>query len=390
MDVAAGVNVECADGPCGRSQYVVLNPANATITHVVVGGTDMYAETRLVPLAYVSDSSPELIRLKCTHAELQALPLFSEYEYIRPEGPYVAYSPSELWMGPLTAYLPTLLPEEHQYVPKGELPIRRGAQVEAIDGHVGSVDEFLVEPGSGRIAHLVLREGHLWGRRDVVIPATEIDRIEQDTVYLKLNKERVGLLPQFRPGSKDAVTIRSFAARTDDTATSAIDGPGAIEVLVADLGSSDRTTREDARLSLVTKGAPAVAALAAALAGGGTQVRWEAAKALQQMADPEAAPALVAALEDSDSGVRWIAAEGLAILGRAGVVALLQALKTRSDSIWLRNGTHHVLRSIIDAGLQRDVAPVLAALEGTEPALEVPGAARKALVSLEEALSIGG
>jgi len=57
------------------------------------------------------------------------------------------------------------------------------------------VDKFLIEPASEHITHLVLREGHLWGRRDVTIPVSQIDLIEDSTVYLKLDKEGVGRLP---------------------------------------------------------------------------------------------------------------------------------------------------------------------------------------------------
>jgi HEAT repeats len=382
MDVATDIDVECADGPCGRSQYVILDPANGAITHVVVGEIDIFAKTRLVPLTYVADSSPERMRLKCTRAELQALPLFSEYEHIRPEEPYPTYLPPEFWMGPLTAYWPTLRLNERRYVPRGELPIRRGARVEAIDGHVGTVDEFLTEPGSGHITHLVLREGHLWGRRDVVIPASEIDRIEQDTVYLRINRERAGALPQFCPGRWQGGMADTSRTQAENLMEDASNGPRSIQALVAELSCDDRTTRVNARLALVKIGAPAVDGLATALASGNTQVRWEAAKALQQINDPAGAPALVAALEDSDAGVRWIAAEGLSILGRPGLVPLLKALSTRPDSPWLRNGAGHVLRALTDPELQKKVAPVLAALQEMEPALEVPVAVHEALVAL--------
>jgi sporulation protein YlmC with PRC-barrel domain len=73
--------------------------------------------------------------------------------------------------------------------------VRRGARVEATDGHVGRVDEFLIDPESEHITHLVMREGHLWGQRDVTIPISKVDRMEEDTVYLKLDKGSVEALP---------------------------------------------------------------------------------------------------------------------------------------------------------------------------------------------------
>ena len=62
------------------------------------------------------------------------------------------------------------VPVEHLQIPPGELAVRRGTRVEATDGYVGKVDEFVVNPDNGHITHLVMREGHLWGKKDVTIP----------------------------------------------------------------------------------------------------------------------------------------------------------------------------------------------------------------------------
>jgi hypothetical protein len=42
---------------------------------------------------------------------------------------------------------------------------------------------------------VVLREGHLWGKKDVTIPVSEIERITDDAVYLKLGKKVIATLP---------------------------------------------------------------------------------------------------------------------------------------------------------------------------------------------------
>jgi sporulation protein YlmC with PRC-barrel domain len=83
----------------------------------------------------------------------------------------------------------------HERLPPGELAVRRGSHVQATDGAVGRVDEFLVDRESEHITHLVLREGHLWGQRDVLVPVSEIGRIDENTVHLTLSKEEVANLP---------------------------------------------------------------------------------------------------------------------------------------------------------------------------------------------------
>jgi hypothetical protein len=141
----------------------------------------------------VEEATPGLIRLRCTRNELGEMEPFTETEFVRVTLP-------EYTSGPYLAW-PYVLPKtvtrtvEHEHIPPGELAVRRGARVEATDGHAGRVDEFLVNPSDGHITHLVLREGHLWGQKDVAIPVSEIEYIEEKSVYLKLDKHSIEALP---------------------------------------------------------------------------------------------------------------------------------------------------------------------------------------------------
>jgi hypothetical protein len=48
--------------------------------------------------------------------------------------------------------------------------------------------------GSIRVTHVLLQEGHLWGRRDVAIPASVVTKVENG-IWLNLTKEQVEDLP---------------------------------------------------------------------------------------------------------------------------------------------------------------------------------------------------
>jgi sporulation protein YlmC with PRC-barrel domain len=87
--------------------------------------------------------------------------------------------------------------KEYQQIQPGELAVRRGTGVEATDGYVGKVDEFVVNPENGHITHMVMREGHLWGKRDVIIPLSTMGDTREDTVFLKLDKHQIESLPTF-------------------------------------------------------------------------------------------------------------------------------------------------------------------------------------------------
>jgi sporulation protein YlmC with PRC-barrel domain len=60
---------------------------------------------------------------------------------------------------------------------------------------VGEVDELVVDPDSGEITHLLMRKGHLWGKKDVAIPVTAIDVVDADEVYLNIDQQTVEALP---------------------------------------------------------------------------------------------------------------------------------------------------------------------------------------------------
>lgn len=198
MDIPIDAAVECTDGPCGRSTYVILDPVTRRVTHLVVKERDLVHIERLVPISLVKESAPETIHLRCNQDKLGRLEHFIETHFV-PVDPaaigdmYDAYQGQMMW--PYVIPEDVTVPLEEERVPPGELAVHRGAQVHAIDGHVGAVDEFMVEPGSGLITHLVLREGHLWGQRDVTIPVSGIDRIKDGDVFLKLDKASVEALP---------------------------------------------------------------------------------------------------------------------------------------------------------------------------------------------------
>jgi len=166
--------------------------------------------------------------------------------------------------------------------------------------------------------------------------------------------------------------------------------PDTINELIATLGDHDGLVRQRARHSLVAIGQPAVPALIEALTDPDGHRRWEAAKTLGAIRAPSAAPALVRAMEDQDFGVRWLAAEGLIGLKRDGLKPLLQSLARHPESVWMREGAHHVFRMLVDHDLHDLVAPVLAALDGVEPVLEVPQAAQTALRELDKATGVPG
>jgi len=160
----------------------------------------------------------------------------------------------------------------------------------------------------------------------------------------------------------------------------------AIEFAISELANKSGFARVDARDYLVSMKEKAVPQLTEALESDNQWVRWEAAKALSKIGDPVAAQSLINALEDKMFDVRWIAAEGIIAIGRKALIPLLSALTKRGDSLWLREGAHHVIHDLMREDLKAVFGPVLDAIEKPEGKLAVPLAAEKALTELKKIL----
>ncbi len=156
------------------------------------------------------------------------------------------------------------------------------------------------------------------------------------------------------------------------------------DFLVRELESKDGVVREKARNQLVHLGTSATDRLIGTLGHPHEQVRWEAAKALESIADPRAVPALVASLEDENSDVRWVAADALIAIGHECLEVLVEALIRAPDSTWLREGAHHVLHDLRDDEPAEWIAPLYEAIEMGHSESEVYTAAVNALARLRK------
>jgi HEAT repeat protein len=121
-----------------------------------------------------------------------------------------------------------------------------------------------------------------------------------------------------------------------------------VSELIEELGNPDYLARQHARLLLVHRGQESIPALVKALNSNNVHTRWEAVRALGDVRDPETAPVLTEMLMDQDTGVRWAAMESLTRLGRGALRPILEKFIKDFDSLWLREGLHHILRVLKD------------------------------------------
>ncbi len=198
----------CSDGPAGKVVRVVVDPVARSLTHLVVEPEHRLGLGRLVPLELAEAADGE-VRLHCTVDELEALPTAEETDFLPGGSGYEDYEAHEAYYWPyygLTGGLPgadTALANASGVVvrdalPAGEIAVHRGDRVHASDGEIGKVEGLVVDPANGHVTHLLLQEGHLWGKKQVAIPADAIETIgdrEGDGIRVHMTKHEIEALP---------------------------------------------------------------------------------------------------------------------------------------------------------------------------------------------------
>ncbi len=197
-----GAEISCADGVCGDVRRVIVDPVARKVTHLVVQPKGPLDLDRLVPLDLV-DTSGGQIRLRCTVAEFERLEAAEETQFV--PGGLAGYGPDQAlsWpyygLGPgMSGFGPDMVPPGATFdtVPLDEVEVRRGEPVQATDGAIGRVQGLVIDRASRRVTHVLLQEGHLWGKKEVAIPISAVAKMDlDDGIYLTLTKQQVQDLP---------------------------------------------------------------------------------------------------------------------------------------------------------------------------------------------------
>ncbi len=119
--------------------------------------------------------------------------------------------------------------------------------------------------------------------------------------------------------------------------------------------------------------------------GGAVEERLQAIHRLQENAGDEDLKRFVKALEDSDFGVRWAAAVALTQNGDRALPPLLQALLDHPESVWLREGAHHIFHYSAGPIVRQHAAEFMEATRGAGAA----SAAADARLSRADATAAG-
>jgi sporulation protein YlmC with PRC-barrel domain len=208
-----GADVHCSDGHCGKISTLVINRGDDAVTHLVVEPPHRQELATLVPLRLVdaADTAKGDVRLRCTMAEFGQLDPAEETIFLADNEDF---STSRELVFSWPYYAPGVMspgapgrPGDPDRVGRvvtedivedelpGEDEVARGEQVHAQDGDVGHVQGIVVDAGTGRVTSVLLREGHLLGRRTVLIPRSAIAEVGEFGFNLNITREQVQNLP---------------------------------------------------------------------------------------------------------------------------------------------------------------------------------------------------
>ena len=180
-----GARASCPNGFCGVVSGTIVDPATRTITHLVIE-PENETVARLVPLDLVEGTADD-VRLRCPLDEFGRLDPAEKVlgDTWSGAGDYSSRGLGQGRRRPLVV---------EQAVPLGETEVERHQSVHAVDGEIGQVEGFMVNPADDKVTYIVLREGHLWGHKQVAIPVSAVASID-DGIRLNITKQQVENLP---------------------------------------------------------------------------------------------------------------------------------------------------------------------------------------------------
>ena len=198
-----GATVNCTDGVRGEVRGLVIDPADDSVTHFVAEERHRQGLGQLVPFDQVTSATAEAVQLRCTTAEFDQFEPADETQFLPGTRGYQEYGPEQVVSWPYQSgrggepgvqadSVPWVSQTTtSELIPEGETEIPRGEHVHATDGDIGRVQGVLVDPGNRHVTHVLLQEGHVWGRKEVRIPRDAITHVDQDGFHLSITKQDV-------------------------------------------------------------------------------------------------------------------------------------------------------------------------------------------------------
>lgn len=207
MRVELGAKVQTSDGKdVGAVDQLIVDPGSKEVKSVVVRKGVLLPRDVEIPLDVLESADGRDVRLSYTSAQVDRLPEFHESSYT--VTPPVGFMPPAgypvtgmLWPQNYQWAMPSAAAATYEADHEAGAELRQqdlenaviaeGSSVIDRDGkEVGSAHDLTFDPASGRLAHLVIREGLIFSK-NVSVPASLISRVADGVIYLKVKAAEI-------------------------------------------------------------------------------------------------------------------------------------------------------------------------------------------------------
>ena len=217
-----GDKLGASDGEIGHVKDFYFDDQNWVVRYLVANTGSWLSERKVLisPHAFGSlDQAGKLVRVNLTRKQIEDSPSIEshkpvsrqyEEEYFRYYGWPYYWQGDGLWgmSGfPILELPPKPLPAEPTSASarspeSADAHLRstqavNGYHIQASDGMIGHICDFMMDDQSWAIRQLVIKTGHRFSGKEVQIPTTQVDRISYDksTVFVNLTSEAVEQSP---------------------------------------------------------------------------------------------------------------------------------------------------------------------------------------------------
>lgn len=208
MQIRPGASVlTIGENEVGRVERIVIDPRTKEITHLVVGSSLLFNDSRIVPVEMISSAESDRVHLISDKESLENLPFFEETHFIpQVEGDETNQVPPMYWYPPvgMTAmgypgYFAYPYPTHtEQNLPEELVALQDGAKVTDISGEdVGEIEKVIAAGESDKVTHFVVGWGMLQRTRKL-FPIHWVESVAQNQVRLAVHKREIKRLPEYQ------------------------------------------------------------------------------------------------------------------------------------------------------------------------------------------------
>ncbi len=185
------------EGPCGETVGIVMDRASRQVKYYVVKVANISdPQPRLVEVDQATSASAQELTLKCGRDRLLVMVPFVEQNYILAELPENRTAWNAAGTNPVVGGAAVTRGSMEATggsgnIGPGQVYIRPDLLVHTTGGSTGKLLHLLADE-NGVVTGAVLQEGRWWSKKQVTVPLTQVDYVEENKQRVKVEQRPAG------------------------------------------------------------------------------------------------------------------------------------------------------------------------------------------------------